>query len=246
MGTPEQKARRQKYLADAQSIVDAMSGGQIKSDQDLQNFLASQGQNPTGPLYKQYYSQGGYSTYGPSWDPGWNFDFEHNQKIPYMGPGETWYDPSVASNWQNTDPLQVARINGYYNWRNSPEGIAAGNAYGGNNIAAWYNMRANSSMPGSPDMSWTGKNYVSDEGSYAPQFTNGFNPGGTSTSAMGSSIPGRNFLFQGYNPQDTTLGGILGNSLFQGMMKQFGNSSNVLGLRNGGAASGYVDPSWYR
>jgi len=153
MGTPEQKANRQAAAARQELIDQAKARGQIRNDTDLANFIASIGGNPSGPQYRQNYSGGGYSLYGPSWDPGWNFDFEHGQKIPWMGPGETWYDPSKAENWQDTDPLQKARMGGFFKWRDENMDMIDRD-WGGNASAAWYALRAKSNMPNSPDMAW--------------------------------------------------------------------------------------------
>jgi len=153
MGTEAQKQVRQAAAARQELIDQAKSRGQIRSNTDLANFIASLGGNPSGPQYKQNYSGGGYSLYGPSWDPGWNFDFEHNQKIPWQGPGEDWYDPSKAENWQNTDPLQAGRMSGFFKWRDQNMDMIDKD-WGGNASAAWYALRAKSDRPNSPDMAW--------------------------------------------------------------------------------------------
>lgn len=153
MGTPEQKANRQAAAARQELIDQAKARGQIRSDTDLANFIQSIGGNPYGPQYKQNYSGGGYSLYGPSWDPGWNFDFENKQKIPWMGPGETWYDPSKPENWQKTPDLQDQRQRGFFEWRDKNMDMIDRD-WGGNASAAWYALRARSNRPNSPDMSW--------------------------------------------------------------------------------------------
>lgn len=186
MGTPEQRARRQRYAANVERLIGAMSQGGIRSDADLRSWLQANGMNPDGPIFKQYYSGGGYSTYGPSWDPVWNFDFEHGQKIPYQGPGESWYDPSVASNWQNTDPTQAARMSGFFKfWKDTPEGQALANQYGGNSIAAWYALRNRSNRPNAPDESWhTEGNFTSPSGqNYSNLFGSPFSSSGANASA---------------------------------------------------------------
>src|SRR5207245_633281 len=153
MGTPEQKANRQAAAARQELIDQAKARGQIRNDTDLANFIASIGGNPSGPQYKQNYSGGGFSVYGPSWDPGRNFDFEHNQNIPWQGPGEEWYDPSKAENWQNTDPVQAARMSGFFKWRDENMDMI-NKDWGGNASAAWYALRAKSDKPNAPDMAW--------------------------------------------------------------------------------------------
>lgn len=164
MGTAEQRAHRQAYAQNLDRLWQAAIHGQWTTDSQLQQYLRGMGQNENGALYKQLYSKGGYATYGPSWDPTRNFDFQHNQNIPWQGPGEEWYNPSVASNWQNTDPLQAARMNGFFNWRDQ-NGTMIDQKYGGNALAAWLQMRAASSHPNSPDMSWfNGGNFANGQG----------------------------------------------------------------------------------
>lgn len=153
MGTPEQRAHRQAAAARQELIDQAKARGQIRNDQDLRNFISSIGGNPEGPQYKQNYSQGGYSLYGPSWDPGWNFDFNENKKIPWQGAGEDWYDPSKAENWQNTDPLQAIRMRQFYDWRDK-NGEMIDRDWGGNASAAWYALRAKSGKPNQGGMRW--------------------------------------------------------------------------------------------
>lgn len=156
MGTAEQKAHRAQYQNNEQKLIDAMSSGAIKSDADLKNWLSSNGMNPDGPMFKRYYSGGGFATYGPSWNPGYMSDFEHNQEIPYGDPAtQPWYDPSKEENWSPTDPLKANRMSGFFKWAmDTPEGQAAIAKYGGNAIAAWYGLRAKSNRTQSPGMEW--------------------------------------------------------------------------------------------
>lgn len=155
MGTEAQKQHRANYAAKLDNVWKAGAAGKWTTDQQLRAYMDSQGIKGN-PIYNQLYSKGGYATYGPSWDPTRTFDFEHNQNIMNMGPGETWYDPSVASNWQNTDPQQSGRMSGFFNWRdqNMDRGLNIDANYGGNALAAWLQGRAKSNRPNSPDMSW--------------------------------------------------------------------------------------------
>lgn len=147
MGTPEQKARRAAYADKSQKVWDAALGGKWTDDNSLREYLKSIGAAPDKALFNQFGEQGGYSRYGPSWDPGWKNDFVTNERIPHQGPGETWYDPSVASNWQKTPQLQADRMKGFFDW-NDKRGAQ------GNGLIAWMQGRANSSRPNAPDMAW--------------------------------------------------------------------------------------------
>lgn len=154
MGTLEQKAHREKYLRDFGGAWDA-AGVKWMNDQQLKDYLSSMGLNPEGPIFKQLYSGGGYSTYGPSWNPGLNQDFVTGEEIPWMGEGETWYDPSDPAHWSKTNPLKLAREKGYYDWRDKVQSqIDADPRFGGNTIAAWKYFRSKSDRPNAPDMAW--------------------------------------------------------------------------------------------
>jgi hypothetical protein len=155
MGTEAQKAHRAKAASVDERIINAMKRGVIRSNEDLQNFLVSIGQKPDKAWYNRYYDQGPYALYGPSWNPGLQSDFEHDQEIPWQtDPGQTWYDPSKPENWKPTDPLKSKRMSGHFAWRDSPEGQAAAAQYGENAIAAWYAERNKSQYPNAPDMRW--------------------------------------------------------------------------------------------
>lgn len=151
MGTPEQKARRAAYISKLEKALRAMKMGRIRGDEDLRSFLDSIGGG--NPLYNQLYSGGGFSLYGPSWNPGMISDFEHNQEIMRQGPGEEWYDPSKPENWKDTDPLKAARMSGFFKWRDENMDMI-NRDFGGNALAAWYTLRNKSNKPNSPDMSW--------------------------------------------------------------------------------------------
>jgi hypothetical protein len=153
MGTEAQKAHRAAYNDRVQSLIDAATKGQWNDDASLKSYLKSIGANDSGALFNQFGSEGGYATFGPSWNPLWKNDFNTNEEIPNMGEGETWYDPSVASNWSKTDPLKTARMNNFYQWRDQNKSSLI-DPKGGNAFATWYNMRGKSNRPNSPDMSW--------------------------------------------------------------------------------------------
>jgi hypothetical protein len=136
MGTAEQKAHRQDYAEKIQKAWDAGQSGQWKNDQELRSYLNSQG--ITGnPIYNQLFSGGGFNTYGPNWQPGWNYDFNEGKKIPYQGAGEDWYDPSKDENWQNMGPIERERMNSWFKWRDSIQAEADKNN-GGNTLAYWF------------------------------------------------------------------------------------------------------------
>lgn len=147
MGTPEQRAHREAYLAKRQAAFDAAASGQWADDASLEKYLGRK-----SPLYNQLYSQGGFSRYGMSWDPAWQSDFEHNQEIPYGDPEtQPWYDPSKPENWSNTDPIKAARMAGHFKFGDENADMI-NSRYGGNALAAFLNLRAKSNMPNSPDM----------------------------------------------------------------------------------------------
>lgn len=152
MGTQEQKARRQDYAAKLDKAWNANASGQWTTDEQLRQYLNSIGSSGNA-LYNQLFSGGGYATYGPSWDPIWNNDFQTGEQIPWQGPGETWYDPSIESNWQKTPELKTKRMGGFFDWRNQNADMID-RSYGGNALSAWNQLRAKSNMPNSPDMSW--------------------------------------------------------------------------------------------
>lgn len=151
MGTAEQKERRRAYADKLEKALGAGSRGEWKNDAELRSYLNSIGGG--NPLYNQLYSGGGFSTYGPSWNPGMTSDFENNEEIMNMGLGETWYDPSMPGNWQKTDPLKAARMSGFFNWRDQNMDMI-NRDFGGNALAAWLTLRGRSDRPNSPDMSW--------------------------------------------------------------------------------------------
>lgn len=128
MGTAEQKARRENWNKKSMDITWGLSRGQ-----NLRDILISMGVDPdNSPLANQFKPGGFYDTYGPSANIGMMNDWNAGEQIPYMGPGEEWYNPSVASNWQKIPELELNNSKGYYKWRDTPEAraLAANTATG--------------------------------------------------------------------------------------------------------------------
>lgn len=152
MGTPEQKAHRKDYANKIQKAWDAGQYGNWKNDQELRAYLDSQGIKGD-PIYNQLFSGGGYNTYGPSWQPGWNYDFNTGEKIPYQGEGESWYDPSKPENWQSMGPIERERMNSWFNWRDQNQ-TEADSKFGGNTLAYWFSQHpkntAQANLSGNP------------------------------------------------------------------------------------------------
>lgn len=152
MGTAEQKAHRADYSAKIQRAWDAGQSGKWKNDTELRSYLDSMGIKGD-PIYNQLYSGGGYNSYGPSWQPGWNYDFNTGEKIPYQGAGEEWYNPSKPENWQSMGPIEKERMNSWFNWRDANQTEADKN-FGGNTLAYWFSQHpkgtAQSNLSGNP------------------------------------------------------------------------------------------------
>lgn len=142
MGTPEEKAHRARAGANRARILAAVSGGKWTTDSQLSDYLSSIGLKPDGPMFKQYFSGGGFATYGPSWNPGVNNDFVTGMEIPWQGKNPQdfpWYDPTIPGNWKQTDPTAAANMKSFYDWRdqNLAGGINIDANFGGNAFAAW-------------------------------------------------------------------------------------------------------------
>lgn len=228
MGTEAQRAHRKNYIDKRQSIIDAVIRGDWADDSSLKDYLESIGAPRDKALFNQFGSEGGFAHYGPSWDPGWKNDFNTDEEIPHMGEGETWYDPSVASNWRKTDPLKAKRMAGFFDWRDKNIGNIGGK-YGNNMYAAWHQMRANSDRPNAPDMSWFTEGSQKGTPTITPPATSPtLSP--TLTTNNASRIPGKP---QPAKPVDPALTGALP------------TTPSIAGNRRTAATSARRTPAWY-
>lgn len=238
MGTPEQKAHREAYLAKRDAAFKAAASGQWSDDASLEKYLGRK-----SPLYNQLYSQGGFSRYGPSWDPAWQSDFEHNQEIPYGDPEtQPWYDPSKPENWRNTDPTKAARMAGFFHWGDE-QGDMINQRFGGNALAAYLRLRSQSNRPNSPDMSWWNEGNGSTLGQTPPP--NAPPPVDTKQQSFWDWLYGSGATAAGITPQRTRL-----NSLMEGGLPPstvdlsgFDNATPDSGL---GGLKGFDPVQWDR